>query len=162
MEEAVKYLIVLALSLAPVSEVRGAVPVARALFTCDSEFVLASVIAVTGNLAIAPAVLYMLEYLEELIVRYGGFLGKTYHRALTIARRKSEKVRKYGPVGLALFVAVPLPATGAWTGSLVAYILGLPKSKSLVSIEIGVIIASSIVYTVTVLGLEIAKILFSI
>lgn len=115
-----------------------------------------------GNLSIAPAVLYVLEHLERFIFSYGGWLRRIYEKALNLARRRSRRVEKYGILGLAVFVSIPLPATGAWTGSLIAYLLGLPKLKSLVSIEIGVITASAIVYTVTALGVELLKKLFFI
>ncbi|MCS7098939.1 MAG: small multi-drug export protein, partial [Sulfolobales archaeon] len=130
------------------------------LFRSDSDFLLASLIAVLGNLAIAPAALYALEYVEKVVVKYGCWLGRVYGRALGMARRKSRKVEKYGILGLAVFVSIPLPATGAWTGSLVAHILSLPKLKSIVSIEIGVLIASAVVYAATILGVEFLKKLF--
>lgn len=162
MNNAVEYLIVLLMGLAPISEVRGAIPLARVLFPSNGEFVLASIIAVLGNLAVAPAVLWVLKYLEKVMVRRIKLLEKVYWRVLGLAHRKTKNVEKYGLLGLTVFVAIPLPATGAWTGSLVAYLLGLPKAKSLLAIETGVLIASLIVYAAVVLGLEIIKNLFLI
>ncbi len=162
MSDALKYLAILIAGLAPVSEVRGAIPLARALFTDDSRFVLATLVAVLGNLAIAPLVLYALELLERVVVRRWRLLERVYERVLRATRRKSRGVEKYGLLGLALFVAVPLPATGAWTGSLVAHILGLPRGKSLLAIEAGVLVASSLVYVATALGYELVKTLFFI
>lgn len=156
----VRYFIVFVLGFAPVSEVRGAVPVARILFSSDTEFILAILLAVLANLLIAPAVLYTLNSLEKFIVRRGGTLGKLYRSALNMARKKSDRVKKYGPLGLMIFVGIPLPATGAWTGTLIAYVLGLPRLASLIAVELGVMIASCIVYTATVLGIEIIKTLF--
>lgn len=162
MEDAVKYLFVFLMGLTPISEIRGAIPIARILFLRDSEFVIAVAMAVAGNLTIAPAVLWTLEYIERVVIGHGGLLGRIYERALRLARRKSEKVKKYGYLGLTVFVAIPFPATGAWTGSLVAYLLGLPRAKSLLAIEVGVLIASTIVYAAVVLGLEVVKTLFLI
>lgn len=162
MEDVAKYLLVFLMGLAPISEVRGAIPVARILFSGDGEFAMAVAAAVTGNLVIAPAVLWTLERIERIVIVHGGFLGRIYERALRLARKKSEKVKNYGCLGLVAFVAIPLPATGAWTGSLVAYLLGLPRTKSLLAIEVGVLTASAIVYAAVVLGLEVVKTLFLI
>ncbi|MEM1681327.1 MAG: small multi-drug export protein [Sulfolobales archaeon] len=162
MGDATKYIIVFITSMAPVSEVRGAIPLARVLLPSDAEFLLASIISVIGNLAIAPIVLYTLGYLERTIIKRCGVIGRIYERAIKLARRKSKSVEKYGLLGLTLFVAIPLPATGAWTGSLVAYLLGLSRTKSLLAIEIGVLIASLIVFASVVLGLEIIKKMFFI
>jgi len=162
MGDAIKYIIVFVTSMAPVSEVRGAIPLARVLLPSDNEFVLASIISVIGNLAIAPAVLYALGYLERTIIKHCRVLGEVYERALGLARRRSRSVERYGLLGLTIFVAIPLPATGAWTGSLIAYLLGLSKTRSLLAIEVGVLIASLIVYTSVVLGLEILKKMFLI
>ena len=153
------YLTVLLLGLAPVSEIRGAIPVARALFSDDCEFLLASTVGLLGNLAIAPVVLYLLNRLERFVVKLG-YLGRLYYRALELARKRSDKVSKYGVPGLIAFVAIPLPATGAWTGTLVAYILGLPRGRAILAIELGVLIAFAIVFGATVLGLEVLKAIF--
>ncbi|MCC6047463.1 MAG: small multi-drug export protein [Desulfurococcaceae archaeon] len=159
MEVWLKYLTILLLGLAPVSEVRGAVPAARALFLDDGEFLLASTIGLVGNLAVAPVVLYLLDRVESFVVRLGR-LGRLYSRVLEVARRRSSEVSRYGIPGLTVFVAIPLPATGAWTGSLVAYILGLPRGRAVLAIELGVLIAFTIVLGATVLGLEVLKAIF--
>ena len=68
------------------------------------------------------------------------------------ARRRGRMIEKYERIGLALFVAVPLPVTGAWTGSLVAVLLGLRVKTAFISIAIGVFIAGIIVTTLSLLG----------
>ena len=65
------------------------------------------------------------------------------------AEHKGEKVRRYGMIGLILLVAIPLPGTGAWTGALVAALLGLRMRDALPAIILGVIIAAGIVLAVT-------------
>jgi uncharacterized membrane protein len=155
-----KYLVVFLLAAAPVSEVRGAIPAARIIFNDDTSFTLASVVAVLGNLVIAPILLTCLSYLEQVVLRYGKTLGRLYMSVLRRARKESEKVKRYGILGLAIFVAVPLPGTGAWTGSLVAYVLGFPRTKAIVAIEFGVVIASLIVHSAVALGIELLRTLF--
>jgi uncharacterized membrane protein len=60
------------------------------------------------------------------------------------AMKKSEQIEKYGYLGLCLFVAIPLPGTGAWTGSLLAVLFGMKPVKSLLYVFLGVIIAGFI------------------
>ena len=65
---------------------------------------------------------------------------------------KREQIDKYGYLGLILFVGIPLPGTGAWTGSLIAIMLGLNKKKSFVCIIVGVILASIIMSIISYLS----------
>ena len=67
----------------------------------------------------------------------------------TKAEHKGEKVRKYGAIGLCLLVAIPLPGTGAWTGALVAAVLGLRMRDALPAIILGVLIAAAVVLGLT-------------
>jgi uncharacterized membrane protein len=84
--------------------------------------------------------------------------GFTWYRVLfdrfvNRARKKLEKgVEKWGALGVAVFVAIPLPMTGAWTGTLGAWVLGLPKRKTLPAVILGVTVAGGIVTAVMFLG----------
>ncbi len=62
-------------------------------------------------------------------------------------------VEKYGAIGLAMFVAIPLPVTGAWTGAVVAYVFGIRFRQSFLAICIGVVIAGSVVTSMCELGI---------
>ena len=74
------------------------------------------------------------------------------------ARNKvSEKVNKYGLLGLMLFVAIPLPITGAWTGTVGAWVLGLDRKKSILFILLGILISGTVVSTVIYTGAGIAS-----
>jgi uncharacterized membrane protein len=76
-----------------------------------------------------------------------------FDRFVNRARKKLEKgIARWGALGVALFVAVPLPVTGAWTGTLGAWVLGLPKRKTLPAVILGVAAAGGIVTAVTLLG----------
>jgi len=65
------------------------------------------------------------------------------------AHLKSETVEKYGPLGLLLFVAIPLPGTGAWTGALVAALMNMKVKHALPCVFLGVCIAAAIITAVT-------------
>jgi uncharacterized membrane protein len=78
-------------------------------------------------------------------------LEKIINLVFRISRRRGKIVEKYGPVGLALFVAIPLPITGAWTGSIVAFLLGMSFKRAFPAIVVGVFIAGVIVTSAAVL-----------
>lgn len=148
----IRMLAVFILGLAPISEVRGAIPLAYKFFMIDLEspklFAVACACGVLGNLAIAPLVLLALDKIERVVLgsRYvPGFIKKLYLKVLHYVRGRARKYERIEMVGLLAFVAVPLPFTGAWTGSLVAYVLGLDRKKSIACIELGVLIATAIV-----------------
>ena len=84
-----------------------------------------------------------------------GFYRRFFDRFVERARKKVKPaVEKYGYLGLAIFVAIPLPVTGAYTGVLGAFILGMNRKKAVFAVSLGVIIAGITVTTVTFLGIE--------
>lgn len=153
------------ISISPIAEVRGSIPLAFVFFS-GHEALRAVVICVIGNLLIAPIAMLILNSVDRIIKnsRYVPTrLRNLYIRILNSARsRGSRAVSNYGLIGLSIFVAIPLPGTGAWTGSLVAYLLGMDKAKALIAIEVGVLIASLIILTATYLGIEVVKHIFMI
>jgi uncharacterized membrane protein len=79
---------------------------------------------------------------------------KIFDRFVERARQKLHSgVEKWGVLGVAIFVAIPLPATGAWTGTIGAWIMGLGKRKTLLAVILGVIVAGAVVTAVMLLGL---------
>lgn len=135
----------------PVLEVRGAIPLAYYYFGNDPwmKWVAVST-AVAVNLAVAPAVLAGLRWGETWLLRKdSGFLGKVRALYLWLVSRARDKGRRYlskwGYVGLAAFVAIPAPGSGAWTGCLIAHVFGLERKASIISVEVGVLIASVLV-----------------
>ena len=101
-------------------------------------------IAVFGNMLPIPFILLFFKFVETFLRNYK-FWTKIMDWLFAKTRKRADrKIRRYEYLGLLLFVAIPLPFTGAWTGSLIAYLFGLNFSKSLVTIFIGVIIATVI------------------
>ncbi len=101
-------------------------------------------ISLTGNLAIAPILIPVLNLIER-VLRRSRLNGRVkclialYLNMLDNIRSRGRKyIDKYGLLGLTIFVAVPIPGSGAWTGSALAYILGLKYGRSIVAISIGV------------------------
>jgi uncharacterized membrane protein len=137
-------------AMLPISELRGALP--YALTRGGLPLYQAFPIAVLGNMLPIPLIMYLLEPGTRLISRVA--VGKKFVDWLFArTRARSEKVRKYETLGLILFVAIPLPVTGAWTGAVAAHLCGLKKGLSLLAITCGVCIAG-IVVTVATLGVK--------
>ncbi|MEM2089532.1 MAG: small multi-drug export protein [Candidatus Pacearchaeota archaeon] len=142
----------LLLSFAPISELRAAIPLAIA---SKINPLVAFSLCVAINMLVAPFVFFALDKISLFIFK------KSLRDHGIIKRIKKENLKKninrYGFVALTVFVAIPLPITGAWTGSIIAWLLGLDAKKSILAISIGVLIAG-IAVTFTSLGfLEILK-----
>ncbi|MDK6029165.1 small multi-drug export protein [Ignisphaera sp. 4213-co] len=161
-----QYITVFIVSFLPIAEVRGGIPLAFYYFyNSSSKLAFAVTLAVIGNLLIAPFVLYLLKYLDYIIRNSNVIpnrIRKAYLWVINYVKKKSMKFERYEVPALAIFVAIPLPATGAWTASLIAFLIGMEKKKALIAIEIGVLGASAIVLLTCLLGLTILKKLFLI
>ena len=130
-------------SMVPWVEARYVIPLlAMKLF--GWEWWQAFPLAVAGNMLPVPFILLFFKFAEKFLRNYK-FWTRIMDWLFSRTRRRADsKIRKYEYLGLILFVAIPLPFTGAWTGSLIAYLFDLKFSKSLLTIFIGVIIAASV------------------
>ena len=133
-------LIAFIVSLLPVLELRGGLIAAKLM---DIEFWKAFVICYVGNMLPIPFILLFIRRIFNFLKRFQKFekiIDKLEARSL----RKADKVKKYRLWGLFLFVAIPLPGTGAWTGALVADIFDIRIKHSLPIIAVGVLTAGII------------------
>ena len=140
--------LVFVISMLPVVELRGAVPIGIAMGLSAWESFLLSV---AGNGLITVLLLLILPKLFDLlykIPKLAPYLDKLIHKT----RHKSKQLNKKGALGLFLFVAVPLPGTGVWTGSMIAYLMGMRIRYSLLSVVGGMVVAGVLV-TLASLGL---------
>lgn len=131
-----KELIVFIISMIPVLELRGSILAAGFL---KMEFLSTFIIAVLGNMAPIPFILMFIDKIFGWLkkTRFKNAVEKLENRALS----KSDQIKKYGKFGLFLFVAIPLPGTGAWTGALAASLLRMKPKESIWPIFFGVIAA---------------------
>ena len=148
-------LLVAVVAFLPTIEVRGAIPMAYVVYHGNTAgFWLGVVIAIVANIAIGPVALALLSSVERwLLRREGGVLAclrNTYLGIIQRVERRKGVVERWGYVGLTLFVAIPLPGSGAWTGALLAHLLRLERRKAIASITAGVMLASILV----LLGVE--------
>ena len=145
------YFFTIFLAFLPISELRGAIPFAVAN---GVPWYFASGLAVIINAMVAPVCWIFLSTLNKLFLKMGWY-KRLFERFIERARNKlHDKVEKWGWLGVAMFVAVPLPITGAWTGTLGAWVLGLSKRKTMIAVLLGVITAGTIVTAVVLLGVQ--------
>ena len=136
------YLLSVLLGIIPISELRGAIPYA---YFNGVPLWLSFLIGILSN-ALVPFIAFLFfNTLHTVLDKWS-----VYHNFF-------EKVNKYGLLGLMLFVAIPLPITGAWTGTVGAWVMGLDRKKSILFILLGILISGTIVTTVIYTGSGIAS-----
>ncbi len=133
-------LLVFLISMIPIVELRGAIPVGVALGV-DSW--LLYFLCVLGNCIPVPFIVFIARPLIDWLLKTK-FLKGVGNWLENKVRKHSDKVLKYEVFGLLLFVAIPIPGTGAWTGALIAALLDIRIKKSFPSILAGVMIAGII------------------
>ncbi len=141
--------LVFLISLLPILELRGALIAASLL---GVPWQVAAPLAVVGNLLPVPFIIYFIEsILNFLAIR--GPIQKIASKLIQKGRAGGEKMLEKYPnqlmLGLFLFVAIPLPGTGAWTGALIAALLGLPPRKSILPIALGIMVACLLMLLLT-------------
>lgn len=134
--------VVIAVSALPIVELRGAIPLAINKFDLPWHYAL--LLAIAGNLIPVPFLLLFFNTISKRLSKRGIF-KRWLHWLNEHTKRRGRIVERYERVGLALFVAIPFPATGAWTGSIAAAIFRLKFRHALLSIFTGVCIAGAIV-----------------
>ena len=144
-------LYILLLAMSPVVECRGSIPFG---FFAGVDLPTTFIVSLIGNVLPIPFLLVFLCKVEGLIMkrRDTNIVKRLFVRYVESLRRKSKnQLDRYGFFGLMMFVAVPLPGTGAWTSSVIAYLFGLDTKKALMAIALGVLEACIIVLLLVVL-----------
>ena len=130
-------------SMLPVIELRGSIPMA---FAFGLPWWQAYLISVVGNLLPVPFILLLINgIIKWMASSKVEFFNKIATFLLERVEKKREKIEKYSFWGLCLFIAIPLPVTGAWTGSLVAAVIGMKPWRAFLSATLGVLIAGAVV-----------------
>ena len=151
-----KYLYIFLISMIPLIELRGAIPAAQAFHELDNSFSMpmAYVISVVGNMLPVPVIFFF----ARKVLEWGAdkpVIGGVFRFCLEKGNQGGEKLKSKAGRGLyialLLFVGIPLPGTGAWTGTLAASILDMDFKKSTVAVMGGVLLAGVIMATVSLL-----------
>ncbi len=128
-------------AMLPVVELRGAIPLGISLGMSPVE---ACVISVLGNIAPVVPLMLFLRYVAGWLRRFRQF-RRASDWLFNRTRARSRLVKKYGLIGIVLFVAVPLPSTGAWTAAIAAFLFGIRIRYAFVAISLGTAIAGVVV-----------------
>ena len=134
------------LAAVPVTELRGAIPWGVFRYGLSPAWSLAA--ALVGNLVIIPPLMWLISRLVDSVSGWGRW-GAPLRWWFARVERKSRLVERYGALGLALFVAVPLPGTGAWTGCAAAVLFRQPTRRACLAVAVGVVAAGLAITLVT-------------
>ena len=141
-----KFVTTFFISMLPIVELRAGLPYGIAL---GLDYPLALTAALVGNMIPVPFIVVYIRrifvWLRAHFAKMDSFITKLEKKA----HLKGETVRKYGPLGLLIFVAIPLPGTGAWTGALIAALLDMRLKSAVPSIFMGVCISATIMTLLT-------------
>jgi uncharacterized membrane protein len=138
------------LALLPISELRGAIPYA---LSQGVPWYIALPYSVFINILVAPICWIFLATIHHFLYRFNWY-HINFDRIIQRAQRKvHDPIEKWGWLGIAIFVGIPLPFTGAWTGTIGSWVLGLEKKKTFLAVCLGVALAGIIVTTVILLGI---------
>lgn len=133
-----EFIFTMLVSMIPVVELRGGIPFGVA---AGLPVWAAFIAAVIGNLIPVPFIIVYIRRIFQWMRRHMPRLNRLVDKLERKAHLKGQRVTKYKYLGLMLFVAIPLPGTGAWTGSLAAAFLDMPLRKAIPSVIVGVLIA---------------------
>jgi len=136
-----QYLYIFLIALLPVIELRGAIPVGAGM---GLHWLPNALVSVLGNMLPVPFILLFIRLVLDFMKARGilpRFVDWLEHKAA----KGAAKIEGRALVGLCIFVALPLPGTGAWTGALVASLLGMHRGRALAAIFVGVLIAAVLV-----------------
>ncbi len=148
------FLVVFIISLLPILECR--LGMFTAIVLLEMNPFVGFIISFIGNILPVPFILLLINWIFELLKKVP-HIDKCVYWLEDRTLKRTRTIEKYGVWGLLLFVAIPLPGTGAWTGSLLAALLHLDRKKSFLVITIGVFIAGLII---TILSLLIGEAVF--
>ncbi|MBQ9115959.1 MAG: small multi-drug export protein [Clostridia bacterium] len=137
-----KCVIVFIIGMIPVVELRGAIPIG--MVWLDNNYPLVFSLSLAGNIIIVPFIVLLFHKILW-VLRKIRITAKVADMLERRAEKNTEKVQNLMFLGLMLFVAIPLPGTGAWTASMIAGLLKLPLKKAIPPIALGVVIAGVIV-----------------
>ncbi len=141
-----KYLATFIISMIPVIELRGAIPIGVSLGLSHAE---AMGISIIGNMLPVPFIILFIRPIFRWMTKKSGKLARLAEKLEAKAEGKWDRIHRYQFFALTIFVAIPLPGTGAWSGALIAAVMNMRLRNALPSILLGVLIAGVLVSGIT-------------
>jgi uncharacterized membrane protein len=153
-------LILILITLIPTLELRASIP--YGILLADMHWWAVVLVCVVTNIVLGPLVYLFLDKVMALLLRFE-WVDRVYGRSVTRTQRRIQKsVDRYGEMGVALFIGIPLPGTGSYSGALGAYLLGLGYRRFIIANVIGVLMAGTIVTAVVLSGVGAFRVLIKI
>ncbi len=147
-----KELLTILIAASPIIELRGAIPWAMGVlqFPWPKAFILSFI----GNILPVIPLLWFWKHMAAFLMKKSPFFDKLFSWVFARTRRKAQRhFQQYAAGALVILVAIPLPLTGAWTGTVAAFLFNIDEKKSFLLISLGVLIAGIIVTALTLLGI---------
>jgi len=153
-------LILILITLIPTLELRASIP--YGILRADMHWWAVVMVCVATNIVLGPLVYLFLDKAVAMVLRFQ-WLSGIYGRTVTRTQRRIQKyVDRYGEMGVALFIGIPLPGTGSYSGALAAYLLGVGYRKFIIANVMGVLMAGAIVTAVVLSGVEAFRMLIKV
>jgi len=135
-------------AMTPIGELRASIPLGLSIL--KQPWFLVFVISVIGNMIPPIFILWLFPRFSDWLMSHSKLMNKFLTWLFNRTRKKAQdNIEKYGDLALIIFVAIPLPNTGAWTGALAAWLFGIPMKRALPNVLYGVLIAGVVVTLVT-------------
>lgn len=135
-------------ALTPIGELRVSIPLGLTVFHQPVWIVF--IVSIIGNIIPPIFILWLFPKISKWLMANSKLMNKFLTWLFDRTRKKTkDKIEKYGNLALIIFVAIPLPNTGAWTGALAAWLFGIPFKKAVPNIFYGVVIAGIVVTIIT-------------
>ena len=142
-------LMIFILSMFPFTELRASIP--YGILFLDMYWLKVTLLSIIGNILIGVVIVYLLGPFMTLLLKLKAS-NKIINYIFNKTKKRSSLIEKRKFYGLILFIGIPLPFTGVWTGSLASYLFGFCKTQSILAIIIGVLISSAIMTILSLLG----------
>ncbi len=140
----------IAVTFLPFLELRASIP--YGILKLGMSWPLVFVICVVTNIILGFIIYFLLDKLVHYVIRIR-WIGRIYHRVVERTQRKIHGyVERYGEIGVALFIGVPLPGSGVYSGALGAYLIGLGYKRFMIACVVGVVLAGVAVTLITLFG----------
>jgi len=130
------------LSMFPITELRFSIP--YGYFVLNESIATVSIISIFGNILVGVLIIYIIGPIMNILIKIyplSYIINKIFKRT----KHKGKIINNLKMLGLIIFIGIPLPFTGVWTGSLASYLFGFSKIRSVVSVCLGVLISSFII-----------------
>ena len=143
------YILVILISMVPVIESRGSIP--YGILILELPWYNVVFVSIIANFLITLPIIYLLDPISSYLRRFVVF-DRFFNWLFTRSRKKGRVIDRLKLLGLIVFIGIPLPVTGAWTGCVAANVFGLNKSHTLIGVFLGILLSVMIIATITLTG----------